>query len=527
MYRKTIKLVSFFLLTVFTIQAQTNRAVVATELNAVQGRWQSEAIEIPLEDVQPFLAFSMVWEQEPGTPEVRFSADGIQWSTWEALPMDGHADLKPGNWSSQLYLAEKESRFVQIRSATNMGQVQAHFYNPGKSEKAVTDSDTPHQITTRDPLYCPCPQPDYEGRLDWCPDGSCPEDATPQFTTATHLIVHHSAGTNSSNDWAAVVRSIWDLHVFVRGWDDIGYNWLVDPNGVIYEGRGDGRLGAHFCGMNSATMGVCVMGDFTNITPTDEAVGALTELLSWKSCDIGADPLGSSIHSGSNEVLDHISGHRDGCSTSCPGDAFYPMLPGVRDEVVDYIAIECAPIGAPAELVAVASSETAITLDWVDITDNETGFQIERSNAFNGDYTLIATTAADTETYEDTGLTPETGYYYRVRSFNDQDTSIYSNKAFAATVIVGTEDVSYMSHVNVYPNPVADRVFIEWKQPIGSTSDEMEIKLRDYTGKLLSDFAVPGNQLIKEVSLKQLPGGIYWVEVSSSLGKRMFKLVKS
>jgi len=521
MNRKAIQLTLLFLIATFAIQAQSSRAVVNTELAAQNGRWQSQTIQVPLDNPSPFIALSLVWGGEQGSPEVRFSPDGSSWGDWEQLKMETHAEQRPGHWVSQLYFADEESRFVQIRAAMNMGEIEAHFYNPGPTKAKKAQEST--EIETRDPVYCPCPQPAYEGRLDWCPDGSCPEDATPQFTAATHLIIHHSAGTNTANDWAAIVRSIWDFHVFSNGWDDIGYNWLIDPNGVIYEGRGDGRLGAHFCGTNGATMGTCVLGDFTNTTPTDDAIAALTDLFAWKTCDISVDPLGTFPHSGSGLILKRISGHRDGCSTQCPGNSFYPMLPGVREGVAEHIATSCAAIGAPNELVATASSDTSIVLDWVDITDNETGFQLERSTSFNGGYSLIATLTENIETYEDTGLTPETGYYYRVRAFNDQDTSIYSNKAFAATVIVDTDAPSLLSNFKVYPNPTEGQVFIEWKNPVSAS---VVIRLLDVSGKALTSRTVPGSQQKQRISTEGLPAGFYWLEISNQGLKQSYKLIK-
>jgi len=122
-----------------------------------------------------------------------------------------------------------------------------HFYNPGHTPER---NETAELRALED---CNCPQPDFQDRDDWCPAGNCPEITNPVFTEVTHLIVHHSAGVNTSSDWAATVRGIWDYHVNSNGWDDVGYNWLVDPNGVLYEGRGDDVRGAHFCGNNTVT----------------------------------------------------------------------------------------------------------------------------------------------------------------------------------------------------------------------------------------------------------------------------------
>ncbi|MBK8668457.1 MAG: N-acetylmuramoyl-L-alanine amidase [Saprospiraceae bacterium] len=74
-----------------------------------------------------------------------------------------------------------------------------------------------------------------------------------------------------------MVASIFDFHVNTNGWQDIGYNWLIDPNGVLYEGRGGGEnvRGAHMCGYNNNTLGVCVMGNFVSLIPSDTAIISL------------------------------------------------------------------------------------------------------------------------------------------------------------------------------------------------------------------------------------------------------------
>src|SRR5690606_5894496 len=91
---------------------------------------------------------------------------------------------------------------------------------------------------------------------------------SPVFTSVNHIIIHHSAGSNLVTDFTNEVRNIYLYHTNVNGWDDIGYNFLIAPNGTIYQGR-DGRgivekdyvMGAHMCGRNSGTMGICLLGD--------------------------------------------------------------------------------------------------------------------------------------------------------------------------------------------------------------------------------------------------------------------------
>jgi len=326
--------------------AQSRRAIVGFVPEEETGAsWQTEAIAIPLE-ATPFLSYFVIWSGEATAFQIRFSANGRNWAEWQAVTPDDHAEQRPDKKISHLGFTDKAHRFLQIKATDSPGQVECHFYNPGDSPATTPVSQT-EDIDSR---FCPCPLPANLTRAQWCPAGNCPPSPDPTPTTTTHLIVHHSAGTNASNDWAAVVRSIWDFHVNGNGWADIGYNWLIDPNGVIYVGRGDGILGAHFCAQNTATTGVCVLGNFTAITPTAEAITSLQSLLAWKACDISADPLGAGFHPPSGLNLPFISGHRDGCNTACPGDAFYPLLPAVRQGVAEHINSGCEATASDEQL---------------------------------------------------------------------------------------------------------------------------------------------------------------------------------
>ena len=526
--------ICFFAILLFITRvspAQTSRA----DLYFSPGKapaWHSEVQAIPLSQPEPFIAVSLAWKGESRSFEARFSNDGRRWSDWVQLHLDPHGEQSPEHYVSELYFAEASSRYVQFRANGPAEHLRAHFYDPGPTKERSENYDEP--VSFRGPDYCPCPQPDYQDREDWCPDGSCPPDPTPDYTNATHLIVHHSAGPNTATDWAAVVRSFWDYHTINNGWDDIGYNWLIDPDGVIYEGRGDGVLGAHFCCKNGGTMGVCVIGDFTNITPTEEALNALRDLLAWKACDADIDPLGKAFHPSSGLVLDNISGHRDGydpnassscriCGTECPGDAFYPLLGQVRSSVADHIANSCAPIGFPRELRASAVSETEALLEWEDNTDNETAFLIERSLTFNGGYAEIASVGENITSYNDTGLDPQTGYYYRIRSANEQDTSIYSNKAFVFMNVVGLDGPLGAAHVRLFPNPVKNRLAVTLDSEL---TGQVRLRLLDATGRETWNGEMQGGHWTVEVPMAQLPEGLYFLQLNHKEATAAYKVVR-
>ena len=105
------------------------------------------------------------------------------------------------------------------------------------------------------------------------------------------MIIHHSAGAVSKDksNYDQEVRNIYKFHTQTYQWDDIGYNFLIAPNGDLYQGRDDqGKdspdniKGAHFCHKNSNTMGVCLLGNFNETTPASPAIRTLEELITWK-----------------------------------------------------------------------------------------------------------------------------------------------------------------------------------------------------------------------------------------------------
>ncbi|SMG27673.1 Por secretion system C-terminal sorting domain-containing protein [Marivirga sericea] len=161
---------------------------------------------------------------------------------------------------------------------------------------------------------------------------------TRSFTTTENMIVHHSAGSNNISDYTQAVRSIYIFHTEENGWSDIGYNYLVAPNGVIYAGRDpaagdqDKVLGAHFCGSNSSTMGICLMGNYETVEPPSEMLESLEQVLSWKAFKDDLAPLDVSAHP-LNSNLGVIAGHQEGCSTLCPGENVYKRLQQIRVNV--------------------------------------------------------------------------------------------------------------------------------------------------------------------------------------------------
>ena len=283
-------------------------------------------------------------------------------SIWQTLAINAHRQKDDKNWVSELYFLPNNTNGIQFRHKPKdklLESVEINFIDiaPGYAmdKKVKSDSTT-----------CECEQPPYFNREAWCPNNECPEISNPVLTDVTHLIVHHAASTNSSSNWAGVVRSIWEFHVNVNGWADIGYNWLIDPEGEVYQGRGDNVRGAHFCATNTGTTGLCMLGNFQLEAPKDEAVDKLVQILSWKACDVNIIPTESSFHNSSGLILNNISGHRQGCNTVCPGDLFFPQFTEIRIAVENYNADSC---------------ET--TISQIENVENELAIEIFPNPAFN------------------------------------------------------------------------------------------------------------------------------------------------
>lgn len=323
-------------------------------INEVTGRVQdkSSSVEyrflpkkLAFTSITPFLSFSCGWnevndEANNSTISIRFSIDKTNWSDWTTIKTDEHYEKTNYSFVSQLMEFDKGFVYYELKISSNLKkqgnslqQLFLNFFSPGNVNSTPARMNNAATNNNRTSA-CELAQPVFVNRAGW----NCPQTSWGVgTTTVTHLIVHHAAGTNSSSDWGAVVLAIWNQHTGTNGYSDIGYNWLIAPDGVLYEGRykssTDNVTGAHFCGTNGGTMGVCMLGDYTNITITSAARTKLVSLLGWKACERNLDALGNAFHASSNLTLNNISGHRDGCATQCPGNTFYPDLPGVRIDV--------------------------------------------------------------------------------------------------------------------------------------------------------------------------------------------------
>ncbi|GGJ16356.1 hypothetical protein GCM10010121_028870 [Streptomyces brasiliensis] len=225
---------------------------------------------------------------------------------------------------------------------------------PASTPASVTPTTSaPASPTATTPTAPPstAPKPPITSRAGWGADESISPDPSEYNADVKAVFVHHTAETNdySCADSAAIVRGIYTYHVKTNGWNDIGYNFLVDKCGTIFEGRKGGVglpvLGAHTYGWNRESTGIAVLGEYTSTSASNAALASVARIAAWKLGQYGADPAGTvalnagatqtnwfkkSFTAGTKYTFNRISGHRDGYATECPGDKLYAQLATIR-----------------------------------------------------------------------------------------------------------------------------------------------------------------------------------------------------
>jgi PKD repeat protein len=360
---------------------------------------QSETIEVPLENIEPFLAVGLImnhsnYENTFGI-YLRNSKDNENWSDWERIEEIDLDENESDKYRSELLFLDKEVKYVQFMVSMrkvngeypSIQDISLSFISPGATpkgalEKSMMDTKAMETQKEVDPTTKAYARPSYVNRKGWgCPQA---ENTTARtLTTVTHLVIHHSAGNTTSSDFAAIVRSYWDWHVNGNGWADIGYNWLIDGNGVIYKGRAwysstkENVLGAHNSGKNGGTVGLCVIGNYINSTvPTSKAWNSTYKILAFLCDKYGLNPKGTAYHSAIGRTNDIIDGHKDsGGGTACPGNIanYYSTI---RNSVANLISGPTGPSSLSASIASCPSDE--VTFKW---SNSGTGWQIHVSTS--------------------------------------------------------------------------------------------------------------------------------------------------
>jgi hypothetical protein len=292
--------------------------------------------------------------------DVRVSADGARWTPWWPVAVEASLSARgaalgqaPASsdpvWTGPgkvlQYRLSIDGRIVSaaVARAAGVGVPRFCFI---ASEPAAGDAAAAAAAPLSAAPLGAAPQPAIVLRGSWA--DSSVHNNTPSYATIEMAFVHHTDNGNSysSSQSASIVRGIYAYHTRALGWSDIGYNFLIDKYGTIFEGRyggiTKGVIGAQCLGFNTGSVGVSVIGNFTSAAPPSAAIKSLENLLAWKLDVHHVNPLGKGtltcgygekFATGQRVTFNAIAGHRDACFTSCPGTAFYRLLPTIRKVV--------------------------------------------------------------------------------------------------------------------------------------------------------------------------------------------------
>ncbi len=275
---------------------------------------------------------------------------GDVWGDWGHIGEEageGGADGGLGSGTEPFILGSGVATQVRVTTTGHPEDFTIHLIS-ADSDPVVASFGNPHaglgnsapgvlpELTRVPSVVVPNPQPDVNLRSEW---GAFDPVGTFNPGRVQGAGVHHTAGTNnySAADVPGILRAIQTYHVSGRGWYDIGYNFLIDRFGQVWEGRAGGIeetwAGVHSHSFNSEVTGISVMGNYETATVPAAVENSLVALITWKFNVHGVNVNGELIHKGAR--FPTIFGHRDvpESSTACPGRYLYALLPTIRARV--------------------------------------------------------------------------------------------------------------------------------------------------------------------------------------------------
>ena len=320
---------------------------------------------------------------------VRTRTDGAGWSPWQVLhggdcpcasctekrtkgghgPDAGTAEFRNARPGTDA-LAVGDVDEVQLRLASLRGAVPDDLtlavVDPAPTATASTSARTSDAagatsaaitLAASSTYATGVAQPQIFTRAQWGADERL-RSGRPSYGTIKGGFVHHTVNANSytREQVPSIIRGIYAYHTKSRGWSDIGYNFLVDRFGQIWEGRYGGIdqpvIGAHTYGYNHTAFAMSAIGNFDVVAPPSVMLDAYGKLFAWK-LDLHDIPA-KSTQNLAGKSFPAISGHRDAGSTACPGQYLYGKLPGIRNRAATIQAAAPQEPAAPAVGAGVA-----------------------------------------------------------------------------------------------------------------------------------------------------------------------------
>ena len=311
-----------------------------------------------------FIALGAIWYADipDGATihvDVKTALDGATWTDWIALRPDDDDSGRLNLYSSDLVFGLGAQVQYRVRlhassaqSRPNLESLRLVAIDSREGPGPSADGRSHKTLNVRPPVVTRSAWGADETAMTWSPE-----------TRAPRTIILHLTGTSYGElDPAAAVRALYYYHAVVREWGDIGYNYLVDRSGNVYEGRagGIGVVGSHAGRFDWGSIGIALLGDASEVSLGMRE--GLTGFMAWQSADHFIDPLGETYFI--DTTLPTIADHRAASGAVCPGDDLVASLPEIRAETLAQMA-DVPPhvsISSPGD----GTSERAVLIPAVD-----------------------------------------------------------------------------------------------------------------------------------------------------------------
>ncbi len=328
--------------------------------------------------------------------ELRFRDGNGPWSRWVSAAVQGHGPEAPPASGSAIGepVWSAGATEVQVRSRQALAHVSLTCVDVSGGLGARRQALAPAAAGPRagaaalalvgPALPAAAGQPPIIARRAWA-HGVCRPRIAPAYGSVQMAFVHHTENPNGYTraEVPAMLRAIYAFHTHGNGWNDIGYNFVIDRFGRIFEARAGGFdeavIGAHAGGYNYVSTGIAVLGEFMSVPISKAAKGALQRLLAWKlslhgtpvkgRVPVVVDPAGavySRFPANAHVSLPRVAGHRDADTTDCPGNVLYGELPAIRTRVATLagrparLTLALAPAPAPSASAPPAPSSAPV-----------------------------------------------------------------------------------------------------------------------------------------------------------------------
>ena len=309
----------------------------------------------------PFSLFALSWVSLPANAEarVRTLADS-GWTDWLEIHVSVGESLVGADSrqsSEAMWVGISHGFELEITGAGEATDVQVTLVNPAASLNILNTQTQASKAIESPSGYVQ--QPTMVSRASW--GAMAQDDCGMELYDGTIVAVsiHHTAGSNDygASDVPGILRSIQAYHEVTLKWCDIGYNFLVDKFGTIYEGRGGGISipihGAHSGEWNSNTTGIAMMMNTETYDPSTAVVDSVAKVAAWKLANNYRDPLG--VVTIANKTINVIFGHGDVQATACPGKYMKAKMASLRTQVAALVnAAQPSPIKAKWEEMGVS-----------------------------------------------------------------------------------------------------------------------------------------------------------------------------